>query len=230
MPAFIPYEFENLSDGERLRRAEEFYQEMRRRRSVRYFSDRVLPDGLLEKLVATAATAPSGANQQPWTFFVVTDPSLKTQIRAAAEQEEREFYEHRATSEWLADLEPLGTNWVKDFLEIAPALIVVFRQAYGILPDGAMKKYYYTHESVGIATGLLIAAIHRAGLVTLTHTPSPMSFLERILHRPPNEKAFVLMPVGFPAEGATVPDIPRKPLAEVLVAGSASEPGGGPRA
>jgi len=216
MAGFIPYEIERLTDEERLRRAEALYEEMSRRRSVRYFSDRPLPSGLLEKLVATAGTAPSGANQQPWTFVVVTDPGLKREIRQAAEEEEREFYEHRATSEWLADLEPLGTNWVKDFLEIAPALIVVFRQTHGIRPDGTTKKYYYTQESVGIASGLLIAAIHRAGLVTLTHTPSPMNFLEKILKRPPNEKAFVLMPVGLPAEGATVPDIHRKPLEEIL--------------
>lgn len=217
MPQFVPYEIEDLDDAERLRRAQDFYREMSRRRSVRYFSDRALPEGLLDTLIATAGTAPSGANQQPWTFVVVTDPRLKKEIREAAEAEEREFYEHRATSEWLADLEPLGTNWVKDFLEIAPVLIVVFRQTHGIRPDGTTRKYYYTQESVGIATGLLIAAIHRAGLVTLTHTPSPMNFLERILKRPPNEKAFVLMPVGLPAEGAAVPDIQRKPLGEILV-------------
>ncbi|MCI0655823.1 MAG: nitroreductase family protein [Acidobacteria bacterium] len=216
-PRFIPYEFNALSDEERLQRAEAFYREMSRRRSVRYFSDQPLPACLLEKLIATAGTAPSGANQQPWTFVVVTDASLKKEIREAAEAEEREFYEHRATSEWLSDLEPLGTNWVKDFLEIAPALVVVFRQTHGARPDGSVKKYYYTQESVGIATGLLIAAIHRAGLVTLTHTPSPMNFLEKILRRPPNEKAFVLMPIGLPAAGATVPDIARKPLEQILV-------------
>lgn len=216
MPRFVPYEFETLSDTERLLRAEDFHREMARRRSVRSFSDQPLPDGLLERLIATAGTAPSGANQQPWSFVVVTDPGLKREIRQAAEAEEREFYERRATSEWLSDLEPLGTDWVKDFLEVAPALIVVFRQSYGLRPDGATRKYYYTQESVGIATGLLITAIHRAGLVTLTHTPSPMHFLEKILNRPPNEKAFVLMPVGLPASGATVPDIHRKPLEEIL--------------
>jgi iodotyrosine deiodinase len=217
MPRFIPYENQSLTDEERLERAEAFHARMRSRRSVRHFSDRPLPPGLLEKIVATAGTAPSGANQQPWTFVIVTDASLKGEIRRAAEAEERDFYENRASSEWLQDLEPLGTNWVKDFLETAPALVVVFRHTHGILPDGTTKKYYYTRESVGIATGLLIAAIHQAGLATLTHTPSPMDFLEKILRRPPNEKAFVLMPVGLPAEGARVPDIARKPLGEILV-------------
>src|SRR5258705_9405651 len=215
MPRFIPFEFHPLSDAARLERADAFYEGMRRRRSVRYFSDRPLTPGVIEKLIAAAGTAPSGANQQPWTFVAVTDPALKREIREAAEAEERDFYERRATSEWLQDLEPLGTNWIKDFLEIAPALIVVFRQVYGLKPDGTLKKYYYTTESVGIATGLLITAIHRAGLVTLTHTPSPMDFLEKILHRPPNERAFLLMPVGEPAEAATVPDIQRQPLDQV---------------
>ncbi len=217
MPRFIPFEYRPLSDAERMARAEAFYDRMRRRRSVRYFSDKPLPRGLVEKLIATAATAPSGANQQPWSFVAVTDPGIKREIREAAEEEERAFYEHRATSEWLQDLEPLGTNWVKDFLEAAPVLIVVFRQVHGLRPDGTLKKFYYTSESVGIAAGLLIAAIHEAGLVTLTHTPSPMNFLEKILRRPPSERAFLLMPVGEPAEGATVPDIERKNLDEVLI-------------
>ncbi len=217
MPRFIRYEYHALSEAQRLAQAEAFYGQMRRRRSVRYFSDRPLAPELIEKLIAAAGTAPSGANQQPWTFVAVTDPAIKREIREAAEAEEQDFYEHKAPSEWLLDLEPLGTNWVKDFLEKAPVLIVVFRQVYGLRPDGTTKKFYYTAESVGIATGLLITAIHQAGLVTLTHTPSPMGFLERILRRPSNERAFLLMPVGEPAEMATVPDIQRKSLEEILV-------------
>lgn len=217
MPGFLPYIYDPLDPEQRLARARAFHEEMRRRRSVRFFSGNPLDPKLIETLVATAGTAPSGANQQPWTFVIVTDPGIKKEIRDAAEEEERAFYEHRATSEWLSDLEPLGTNWVKDFLETAPALIVVFRHSYGFRPDGTQRKLYYTTESVGIATGLLITAIHRAGLVTLPHTPSPMNFLEKILRRPPNEKAFLLMPVGEPAEGATVPDIARKPLGRILV-------------
>lgn len=189
MPKFIPYGLPPLPVKEQISRARVFQENLRGRRSVRYFSDNPVPNELIESLIATAASAPSGANQQPWTFVAVTDPALKKEIREAAEEEERAFYEHRASSEWLQDLEPLGTNWVKDFLEVAPVLIVVFRQSYGLREDGSKRKYYYTAESVGIAAGFLIAAIHQAGLVTLTHTPSPMNFLEKILRRPPNEKA-----------------------------------------
>lgn len=217
MSDFLPLDSAALSPGESVARARDFYAAMSRRRSCRFFSDQPLPDGLLELLIATAGTAPSGANKQPWTFVVVTDPEIKREIRVAAEREEREFYEHRATPEWLADLAPLGTDWRKEFLEIAPALIVVFRQSYGINPDGSTSRHYYTMESVGIAVGLLIAAIHNAGLVTLTHTPSPMDFLEKILDRPPNERAFLLLPVGEPAEEAVVPNISRKALDEILV-------------
>ena len=172
---------------------------------------------MIEVLVAAAGSAPSGANQQPWSFVAVTDPALKREIRVAAEAEEKAFYEGRATDEWLADLAAIGTDWRKEFLETAPALIVMFRHSHGFNPDGSIHKYYYTQESTGIAAGLLIAAIHHAGLVTLTHTPSPMKFLEQILKRPPNEKAFLLLPVGLPAGDATVPDITRKPLGEILV-------------
>lgn len=214
---FIPLDHTLLPPDESVARARAFYAEMDRRRSCRFFSDRPLPAGLLEMLVATAGTAPSGANKQPWHFVAVTDPDLKREIRAAAEQEERDFYEQRATPEWLTDLAPLGTDWRKEFLEIAPALIVVFRQSYGLHPDGSHHKFYYTQESVGIAVGLLIAAIHHAGLVTLTHTPSPMEFLGKILGRPANERAFLLLPIGYPAEDAVVPDIGRKPLDEILV-------------
>ncbi len=217
MPRFLPYLHDPLPDEERLARARAFHEEIRRRRSVRFFSSDPLPEGILEALIAAAGTAPSGANMQPWTFVAVTDPALKREIRVAAEAEEKAFYEGRATDEWLADLAAIGTDWRKEFLEIAPALIVVFRHSHGFNPDGSIHKYYYSQESVGIATGLLIAAIHHAGLVTLTHTPSPMQFLEKILRRPAHEKAFLLLPVGLPAKDATVPDIARKPLAEILV-------------
>jgi nitroreductase len=217
MTDFIPLDYTPLAPTEQLARAEAFYEQMRRRRSVRFFSDQPVAPEVLERLIATAGTAPSGANKQPWTFVIITDPAIKREIRVAAEAEERAFYEQRATAEWLADLAPLGTDWRKEFLEIAPALIVVFRQRYGLDANGATHKFYYTQESVGIAVGLLIAAIHNAGLVTLTHTPSPMEFLHTILRRPPNEQAFLLLPVGAPAEDAVVPNIERKPLDEILV-------------
>jgi nitroreductase len=217
MPDFIPLNHTPLSAEEQLARAEAFYQQMRRRRSVRFFSDRPVQREVLERIVSTAGSAPSGANLQPWTFVLVTDPAIKREIRLAAEEEERAFYGARATDEWLADLAPIGTDWHKEFLEIAPALIVVFRQRHGYHPDGSMRKFYYTSESVGIAVGLLIAAIHNAGLVTLTHTPSPMDFLERILKRPPNERAFLLLPVGEPADDAVVPNITRKALNDIMV-------------
>lgn len=216
-PLHIPLAHTALTTEESLARARTFRELMARRRSVRFFSDQPLPDGLVEELVATAGTAPSGANQQPWTFVVVSDPELKREIRLAAEEEERAFYGGRAPDEWLSDLAPLGTSWQKPFLEVAPALIVIFRQRHGYAPDGSPRKHYYTQESVGIAAGMLIAAIHHAGLVTLTHTPSPMEFLERILGRPENEKAFLLVPVGYPAPDATVPNIQRKPLDEILI-------------
>ncbi len=216
-PRFVPYPVEPLPEGEALARANAFHERMRRRRSVRFFSRQPLPKGLLEILIAAAGTSPSGANQQPWTFVAVTDPDLKREIRVAAEAEEKAFYEGRATDEWLADLAAIGTDWHKEFLETAPSLIVVFRHSHGYHRDGSLHKYYYTQESVGIAVGLLIAAIHHAGLATLTHTPSPMQFLEKILKRPPNEKAFLLLPVGLPADDAVVPDIARKPLEGILV-------------
>lgn len=198
------------------RRAEQFYQEMNQRRTVRFFSDEPVPRELIELAIHTAGTAPSGANKQPWKFVVVDDAALKKEIRDGAEVEEIEFYRQRATPEWLADLVPLGTDWQKPFLEIAPYLIVVFRESYRILPDGSHAKHYYTLESVGIATGLLLAALHHMGLATLTHTPSPMDFLNTILNRPDNERPFVLIPVGYPADDATVPNIQRKPLAEIV--------------
>ena len=195
-------------------RLEEFYADMNRRRTVREFSARPVPRDLIETALKVANTAPSGANLQPWHFVAVSGPKTKKNIREAAEAEEREFYTHRASEEWLAALEPLGTDERKPFLETAPYLIAVFLQKYGELPDGRKVKHYYPAESTGLATGLLIAALHRAGLATLTHTPSPMKFLNEILGRPKSERPFLLLVVGYPAEGARVPDISRKSLEE----------------
>ena len=195
-------------------RLEEFYADMNRRRTVREFSARPVPRDLIETALKVANTAPSGANLQPWHFVAVSGAETKKNIREAAEAEEREFYTHRASEEWLAALEPLGTDESKPFLETAPYLIAVFLQKYGELPDGRKVKHYYPAESTGLATGLLIAALHRAGLATLTHTPSPMKFLNEILGRPKSERPFLLLVVGYPAEDARVPDISRKSLEE----------------
>jgi nitroreductase len=190
---------------------------MNRRRSLRYFSDKPLPREVIENLIKTASTAPSGAHKQPWTFCAVSDPAIKSQIREAAEKEEYESYNGRMSEEWLRDLAPLGTDWHKPFLEIAPWLIVVFKKAYELDGNGEKRKCYYVNESVGLAAGFLLAAIHHAGLVSLTHTPSPMNFLQKILDRPDNERPFLLIPVGYPAEAAEVPDLRRKSLGEVAV-------------
>ena len=193
-------------------RAQAFASELARRRTVRDYAPTPIPDGVLDDCIRAAGAAPSGANLQPWHFVVVTDPAIKARIREAAEAEEREFYESRATPEWLAALEPLGTDANKSFLETAPALIAIFAAAYGERPDGRKVKHYYAQESVGIATGLLIAAIHHVGLASLTHTPSPMGFLNEILGRPVRERPFLLLVVGYPAANAQVPDISRKPI------------------
>ncbi|MCJ8166385.1 nitroreductase family protein [Pontibacter sp. E15-1] len=214
---FIPYQPMRFSEEETLERAAAYQQFMQRRRSVRDFSARAVPREVIEQLIITSASAPSGAHKQPWTFCVVSDPLLKKQIREAAEKEERDSYSGRMTPEWLEDLAPLGTDWRKPFLETAPYLIVVFRKAYDYTPDGTKRNNYYVAESVGIACGFLIAAIHQAGLVTLTHTPSPMNFLSRLLQRPDNERPFLLLPVGYPEVGAKVPDLSRKPLEQVSV-------------
>ena len=191
----------------------EFYADVGRRRSVRDFADRPVPRDIIETALAAAGTAPSGANLQPWHFVAVSGAATKRKIRVAAEAEEREFYAHRASPEWLAALEPLGTDSNKPFLETAPWLIAVFLQKYGRLADGRKVKHYYPTESTGLATGILITALHRAGLATLTHTPSPMKFLNDILGRPKSERPFLLLVTGYPADGATVPDIDRKSLA-----------------
>lgn len=197
-------------------RAAAFREAMQRRRSVRHFSDRPVPREIIDDCLLAAGSAPSGANMQPWQFVVVTDPKIKRQIREGAEKEEREFYRSRATKEWLDDLAPLGTDEHKPFLEIAPYLIVIFAQNYRVLADGRKAKNYYVAESVGIATGMLITAIHDAGLVALTHTPSPMGFLNHILGRPKNEKPFLVLVVGYPAKDAVVPMIGKKSLEEIV--------------
>lgn len=215
-PTFVPLDtYREYPLEEMKQRAAAFYADMRRRRSVRHFSSRPVPREIIENCIRAAGTAPSGANLQPWHFVVVTDPAIKRRIREAAEAEEHEFYHGRAPQEWLNALAPLGTDEHKPFLETAPYLIVIFVQSYGLLPDGRKIKHYYAHESVGIATGLLIAAIHHAGLVSLTHTPSPMGFLNEILGRPPNERPFLILVVGYPAKDAVVPQISKKSLAEI---------------
>ncbi len=195
-------------------RAAEFYADVRRRRTVREFSDRPVPREVIEDCLRAAGTAPNGANMQPWHFVVVGNPELKAQIRIEAEKEERDFYHHRAPREWLEALAPLGTDEHKPFLEAAPYLIVIFAQAYGTLPDGRKVKHYYAQESVGIATGILITALHHVGLASLTHTPSPMRFLNRLLHRPSNERPFLILVVGYPAADARVPVISKKHIEE----------------
>lgn len=195
-------------------RLNDFYADINRRRTVRDFSDRLVPRDIIETALRAANTAPSGANLQPWHFAVVSGPETKRKIREAAEAEEREFYAHRASEEWLAALEPLGTDEHKPFLETAPYLIAVFLQKFGELPDGRKVKHYYPVESTGLATGILITALHMAGLATLTHTPSPMKFLNQILDRPKSERPFLLLVVGYPADDARVPDINRKSLEE----------------
>ena len=214
--ALIPYDYLKLSSDEQLRRAHDFFELCNHRRTVRHFSAKPVSRDLLEILIRTAGTAPSGANKQPWRFIIVTDAELKRKIRIAAEKEEKQNYERRMSQEWLDDLAVLGTDWHKEFLEVAPVLIAVFSVEYE--KEGErVRKNYYVNESVGLAVGFLIAAIHNAGLVSLTHTPSPMRFLQEILNRPSNERPFVLIPVGYPAENVRVPDIQRKQLGQISV-------------
>ena len=216
IPEFTPLPaYQEYPPEEMLQRAAEFYAQMQRRRTVRHFSARPVPRAMIEHALLAAGTAPSGANLQPWHFVVVTDPTRKTEIRLAAEAEEYEFYHSRAPQEWLDALAPLGTNADKPFLETAPYLIAIFAQSFGVLPDGRKVKNYYVSESVGIATGILITALHAAGLVALTHTPSPMSFLNRICERPANEKPYLLLVVGYPADDAEVPAITKKSLTDI---------------
>jgi len=219
---FLPYQGAGYAKEEMLQRSREFYQYMDKRRSVREYSDKPVPLEVIENIIMSASTAPSGAHKQPWTFCVVSDPKIKAQIRIAAEQEEYENYHGRMSEEWLKDLQVFGTDWHKPFLETAPYLIILFKKAYD-LENEQRRKNYYVNESVGIAAGFLLAAIHNAGLIALTHTPSPMNFLQKILNRPENERAFLLIPIGYPAEDAQVPELTRKSKEEVLVHYAAQE-------
>ena len=214
----VPLDFERVPPEETLRRARELYRRMDRRRSVRDFAPDPVPREAIELAIRTASTAPSGAHRQPWCFVAVDDPEIKRRIREAAEAEEHESYVGgRMPPEWLMALAPLGTDWHKPFLEVAPYLVVVFAELYGVAADGSKRKNYYVKESVGIACGMFVAALHEMGLATLTHTPSPMKFLNQILGRPENEKPFILFPVGYPAPGCEVPDLRRKSLDEVAI-------------
>ena len=217
---FVPHDaYVEYPVIEMRQRATAFFTEINKRRTVREFADRPIPRDIIEQCLLAAGTAPNGANLQPWQFVVIADPAIKQQIRAAAEEEEREFYGGRAPEEWLAALAPLGTDENKSFLTTAPYLIAIFAKSYDILPDGKRVKNYYAQESVGIATGILITALHHAGLVTLTHTPSPMGFLNEVLDRPKNERPFLLLVVGYPATGCTIPihAIKKKQLEEIAV-------------
>ena len=214
---FLPHEFTRLPLAEMRVRAKAFHAEIHRRRTVRDFSDEPVPRDVIESCLRAAGCAPSGANQQPWRFVAISNPATKRIIRDAAEAEEREFYDRRVTEEWRAALAPLGTDASKPFLDTAPWLIAIFYEAYSVSAAGEREKRYYPMDSVGIATGFLVAALHHAGLASLTHTPSPMAFLNQILGRPDNERPFVLLVVGFPAANATVPAISRKSLDEIAV-------------
>ena len=215
---FIPYDAPRIDGDEVVRRARLVYEEAAGRRSVRHFSDTPVPREAIELAIRTASTAPSGAHRQPWTFVLIGDSATKTQIREAAEEEERQNYlGGRMNEEWQEALRPLGTDWRKPFLETAPWLVAVFEQRFGVNADGSRRHHYYVKESVGIACGLFVSAIHRMGLVTLTHTPSPMRFLSRILERPENERPYILFPIGYPADDAVVPDLRRKALDEIMV-------------
>lgn len=213
---FIPYKGIRYPKAEMLNRSRSFYQYMDKRRTVRAFSDKPIHYEVIENIIMTASTAPSGAHKQPWTFCVVSSPEVKKEIRKAAEEEEYANYHGRMSEEWLEDLAPFGTDWHKPFLETAPYLIVVFKKAYDLV-DGKKQKNYYVNESVGLAAGFLLAAIHNAGLVALTHTPSPMNFLQKILNRPENERPFLLIPVGYPADNAQVPQLKRKDKETVII-------------
>ena len=212
--AFQKLQFNLLTKTKMLNHSKSFLTKISSRRSIRHFSDEAIPIELITNAVKAAASAPSGANKQPWHFVVVNDPLVKREIRMAAEKEEKAFYSYRASGEWLKDLEPFETNWSKPFLEVAPSLIVVFKKVYDVRKK-QRKKNYYVNESVGIASGILLAALHHSGLATLTHTPAPMGFLEGILKRPKNEKAFLLIPVGFPSKDAEVPRLAKKSFNEV---------------
>ena len=212
---FIAYHREIYPAEKMITLSGEFYHWMDERRTVRDFADKKIPKEVIENILLAASTAPSGAHKQPWTFCVVSNPDIKRKLRIEAEKEERESYSGRMSEEWINDLRPLQTDWQKSFLEIAPYLIIVFKKAYDILPNGKKKNNYYVNESVGIACGFLLAAIHKAGLVALTHTPNPMNFLTKILDRPENERPFLLIPIGYPMEKTFVPKLSRKSLEDI---------------
>lgn len=212
---FISYTHETYPEEEMLFRSKVFYDWMNKRRTVRDFSDKPIPKEVIENLILTASTAPSGAHKQPWTFCIVGDPKIKSEIRKAAEKEEYESYTNRMSDEWLQDIKPLQTDWKKPFLELAPYLIIVFKKAYDLHHDGSKRTNYYVNESVGLACGFLLTAIHHAGLVALTHTPSPMNFLMKILNRPENERPFLLIPIGYPSSETLVPKLERKSIDKV---------------
>ena len=214
---FLSYSKTTYDIDEMANRSQLFFEWMDKRRTVRDFSDQPIPEAIIETIILSASTAPSGAHKQPWTFCVVKNPEIKKQIRIAAEKEEKESYENRMTDEWLKDLQPIGTDWHKPFLETAPYLIVIFKRSYELENNNYKHQNYYVTESCGIAVGFLLAAIHNAGLVALTHTPSPMNFLAKILNRPENEKPFLLIPVGYPATECWVPDLNRKNISDVCV-------------
>ena len=214
---FVSYAKKTYEISEMDARCQLFFEWMNTRRTVRDFSDKSIPENIIENIILSASTAPSGAHKQPWTFCVVKDLEIQKQIRMAAEKEEKESYENRMTDEWLRDLQPIGTDWHKPFLETAPYLIVVFKRSYEPENNNYKHQNYYVTESCGIACGFLLTAIHDAGLVALTHTPSPMNFLSKILNRPENEKPFLLIPVGYPAEECWVPDLKRKSISEICV-------------
>lgn len=212
---FVSYSKQIYDTPEMARRSKKFYEWLDKRRTVRDFSDRPVSKEVMENILLSASTAPSGAHKQPWTFCIVSEPGLKKQIRVEAEKEEYESYNGRMPEEWLKDLRPLQTDWKKEFLEIAPYLIIVFKRSYELNKDGSKHQNYYVTESCGIACGFLLAAIHDAGLAALTHTPSPMNFLAKLLKRPENEKPYLLIPVGYPAPACWVPDLKRKELKDI---------------
>lgn len=214
---FIKYEGDTYTEVEMKERAASFYHFMNKRRSVRQFSNKDVPKEVIDNIIRTAGTAPSGAHKEPWKFCVIRNSELKSQIRALAEEEERINYESRMSDRWLKDLEPFGTDHIKEFIDIAPWVIIVLKVTYGLDEEGNKTQNYYVNESVGIASGMLIAAIHNAGLVTLTHTPSPMNFITKALGRPENEKPFLLIPVGYPAEDCEVPALTRKELKDITI-------------
>lgn len=214
---FIDFSGESYSDEEMLEKSQSFLEWVDDRRSVRDFSDKPVPKEVMENLIMAGSTAPSGAHKQPWTFCLISNDSLKSRLRALAEEEEKKSYGGRMSKEWLEDLAPLGTDWQKEFIDIAPWIVVVLKRPYEIQEDGSKRQNYYVSESVGLASGFLLLAIHNAGLVALTHTPSPMNFIAKALERPENERPFLLIPVGYPAEGARVPDLTRKTKDEVIV-------------